>query len=251
MGRLDAETSGLLLLTNDGELAHVLAHPSFGVEKTYIAKVRGARDRRRRSQQLKKGVELEDGPIAADKARDAAAAGRRRGTSMVEITLHSGRNRIVRRMLDAVGHPVVELVRRQFGPLHLGTLRVGRTCATSLRWNSASCSRSRAPRTPHRSDGSGSTEGTRDRITPDRGPVRIVGAGLLGASIGLGLRARGVDVILADASPTHARARHRLRRRPRAPAADDAPQLIVVAVPPDVDGRGRRRRTRRASPTRS
>mgnify|MGYP000333052204 CR=1 FL=1 len=124
VGRLDAETSGLLLLTNDGALAHVLAHPSFGVEKTYIAKVRGtvtAPVLRR----LKEGVELDDGPIVADKARLLGEASR--GHSMVELTLHSGRNRIVRRMLAEVGHPVVELVRRQFGPLHLGTLPVGAT----------------------------------------------------------------------------------------------------------------------------
>lgn len=123
VGRLDGDTSGLLLLTNDGELAHVLAHPSFGVEKTYIAKVKG-RMTPQTLQQLKRGVELDDGRIQADRAKivqpqpDA-------GHSIVELTIHSGRNRIVRRMLDAVGHPVVELVRRQFGPLHLGTLRSG------------------------------------------------------------------------------------------------------------------------------
>ena len=124
VGRLDAETSGLLLLTNDGELANVLAHPRFGVEKTYITKVRGsvtAPVLRR----LKEGIELDDGPIAADAARMLGnPVG---GYSMVELTLHSGRNRIVRRMLAAVGHPVLELVRRQFGPLHLGTLPMGRT----------------------------------------------------------------------------------------------------------------------------
>jgi pseudouridine synthase len=76
--------------------------------------------------QLTRGIELEDGPIAADKARLLDAGGQR-GTSLVEVTLHSGRNRIVRRMLDAVGHPVVQLVRRRFGPLHLGTLEVGAT----------------------------------------------------------------------------------------------------------------------------
>ncbi|MER3388526.1 MAG: pseudouridine synthase [Microcella sp.] len=122
VGRLDAETSGLLLLTNDGELANVLAHPRFGVEKTYIAKVRGsvtAPVLRR----LKEGVELDDGPIAADAARLLGAPVG--GHSMVEVTLHSGRNRIVRRMLAAVGHPVVELVRRSFGPLHRGTLAAG------------------------------------------------------------------------------------------------------------------------------
>lgn len=123
VGRLDAETSGLLLLTNDGELAHVLAHPSFGVEKTYIAKVRG-RVTPQTLQRLKQGVELDDGPIRADRARLLQAQGDARH-SIVELTLHSGRNRIVRRMLKEVGHPVVELVRRQFGPLHLGTLRSG------------------------------------------------------------------------------------------------------------------------------
>ena len=123
VGRLDAATSGLLLLTNDGDLAHVLAHPSFGVEKTYIAKVRG-RVMPQVVQQLKEGVELEDGLIRADRARVLQQHADDRH-SMVELTLHSGRNRIVRRMLDAVGHPVVELVRRSFGPLNLGTLRSG------------------------------------------------------------------------------------------------------------------------------
>ena len=124
VGRLDAETSGLLVLTNDGELAHVLAHPSFGVTKVYIAKVEG-RVTPQVVQRLTRGVELEDGPIAADKARllSSSAEG---GGSLVELTLHSGRNRIVRRMMAEVGHPVVELVRRQFGPLHLGTLPAGR-----------------------------------------------------------------------------------------------------------------------------
>ena len=122
VGRLDAETSGLLILTNDGELAHVLAHPSFGVSKTYIAKVRGAVSPQTIGK-LTKGVDLDDGPIAADGARLLGSS--QGGESMVEITLHSGRNRIVRRMLDEVGHPVIELVRRQFGPLHLGTLPVG------------------------------------------------------------------------------------------------------------------------------
>lgn len=124
VGRLDAETSGLLVLTNDGELAHVLAHPSFGVTKVYIAKVDG-KVVPQTIQRLLRGVELEDGPIAADKARllSASAEG---GGSLVELTLHSGRNRIVRRMMAEVGHPVVELVRRQFGPLHLGTLPAGR-----------------------------------------------------------------------------------------------------------------------------
>ncbi|MBK0417919.1 rRNA pseudouridine synthase [Leucobacter sp. CSA1] len=123
VGRLDTDTSGLLVLTNDGELAHKLAHPSFGVQKTYIAKVRG-RVTPAVIQRLKEGVELKDGPIRADAAK-LLPGGSGKTHSLVEITLHSGRNRIVRRMLAEVGHPVDELVRRQFGPLHLGTLRLG------------------------------------------------------------------------------------------------------------------------------
>jgi 23S rRNA pseudouridine2605 synthase/16S rRNA pseudouridine516 synthase len=124
VGRLDAETSGLLLLTNDGALAHVLAHPSFGVMKTYIARVSGSVSPQTIAK-LTKGIDLDDGVIAADKARLLSrGAG---GDSLVEVTLHSGRNRIVRRMLAAVGHPVTDLVRRQFGPLRLGTLGVGQT----------------------------------------------------------------------------------------------------------------------------
>jgi len=126
VGRLDAETSGLLLLTNDGALAHTLAHPSFGVEKTYLATVAGlvspATIRR-----LLEGIELEDGPIAADKARIVDQKAGNRPSTIVEVTLHSGRNRIVRRMFDAVGHPVTALVRRRFGPLTLGPLAVGAT----------------------------------------------------------------------------------------------------------------------------
>lgn len=122
VGRLDAETSGLLVLTNDGDLAHVLAHPSFGVTKVYIAKVEG-RVTAQTIAKLTQGIELEDGHIAADKARLLDASG---GSSLVELTLHSGRNRIVRRMMAEVGHPVIDLVRRQFGPLHLGTLPAGK-----------------------------------------------------------------------------------------------------------------------------
>lgn len=122
VGRLDAETSGLLILTNDGELAHKLAHPKFGVQKTYIARVRG-RVTPATVQRLKNGITLEDGEIAADAAKVLAGSGK--DFSLVEITLHSGRNRIVRRMLAALGHPVTDLVRRQFGPLHLGSLAIG------------------------------------------------------------------------------------------------------------------------------
>lgn len=125
VGRLDTDTSGLLLLTNDGDLAHVLAHPSFGVTKTYIALVSGA-VRPQTLARLRNGIELEDGPIAADRVR-VVPNGAASGATLVELTLHSGRNRIVRRMLDAVGHPVRELVRREFGPLKLGDLPVGGT----------------------------------------------------------------------------------------------------------------------------
>lgn len=123
VGRLDTDTSGLLILTNDGDLAHKLAHPSFGVQKTYIAKVRG-RLTPAVIQQLRDGIELADGPIHADAAK-LLPGGTNKSHSLVEITLHSGRNRIVRRMLAEVGHPVEELVRRQFGPLNLGIQRVG------------------------------------------------------------------------------------------------------------------------------
>jgi pseudouridine synthase len=125
VGRLDTDTSGLLLLTNDGDLAQVLSHPSFGVTKTYIALVEGA-VKPPTLHRLREGVELEDGPIAADRVR-IVPNGARPGATLVELTLHSGRNRIVRRMLDEVGHPVRELVRREFGPLKLGDLPVGRT----------------------------------------------------------------------------------------------------------------------------
>ncbi len=123
VGRLDYETSGLLLLTNDGDVTHVMSHPSYGISKTYIAKVRGIVTPQVINT-LRNGIDLEDGPIKADKAR-LLEEGKSKEFSLVEITLHSGRNRIVRRMLEAVGHPVIELVRRQFGPLSLGTLRVG------------------------------------------------------------------------------------------------------------------------------
>lgn len=122
VGRLDAETSGILVLTNDGEAAHVLAHPSFEVSKTYVAKVSGL-VKPAALRAMRDGVELDDGPIAADKV--ALIGEPSRGNSLLEITLHSGRNRIVRRLCAAVGHPVLELHRKSFGPLRLGSLAVG------------------------------------------------------------------------------------------------------------------------------
>jgi 23S rRNA pseudouridine2605 synthase len=123
VGRLDYETEGLMLLTNDGELAHRLAHPSYEVAKTYLADVPGPvpRDLGRR---LATGVELEDGVAVADRFRVLEQAGSR---ALVEITLHEGRKHIVRRMLDEVGHPVSRLVRTTVGPIKLGNLRPGAT----------------------------------------------------------------------------------------------------------------------------
>lgn len=121
VGRLDTDTSGLLVLTNDGDLAHRLAHPSFEITKTYVALVDGsvsdAVGRR-----LRAGVDLDDGPASVDRF---VVKDRAKGRSLVELDLHMGRNRIVRRLLDSVGHPVRELTRTAFGPLHLGTLSVG------------------------------------------------------------------------------------------------------------------------------
>ncbi len=121
VGRLDYDTEGLMLLTNDGELAHRLAHPRYGVLKTYLAEVAGPipRDLGR---QLMTGVELDDGVATADRFRVVDRSGQR---AMVEITLHEGRKHIVRRMLDATGHPVRRLVRTDVGPIRLGRLKPG------------------------------------------------------------------------------------------------------------------------------
>jgi 23S rRNA pseudouridine2605 synthase len=122
VGRLDYDTSGLLILTNDGDSAQVLSHPSFGVEKTYVATVRGDVSPAV-LKVLRDGIELEDGFIAADHIKIVGDASPEK--SILEITLHSGRNRIVRRMCEAVGHPVMTLQRRRFGPFHLAGLKVG------------------------------------------------------------------------------------------------------------------------------
>jgi 23S rRNA pseudouridine2605 synthase len=117
VGRLDADTEGLLLLTNDGDLTHKLTHPSFGVEKEYLAQVAGEpspADVRR----LREGIELEDGMTAPAKATLTPP-------SMLSITIHEGRNRQVRRMCDAIGHPVVRLVRTRIGPLVDRSLKPG------------------------------------------------------------------------------------------------------------------------------
>lgn len=121
VGRLDADTTGLLLLTNDGELAQRLTHPKHGVSKTYRATVAGEVGRGVRKRLLD-GVVLEDGLAKSDAFNVVTTHGDR---SIVQITLHEGRNRIVRRMLAAVGHPVEELTRTQLGPIHLSAARPG------------------------------------------------------------------------------------------------------------------------------
>lgn len=109
VGRLDLDTEGLLLLTNDGDLTHRLTHPSHGVEKEYLAHVRG-RPSRAAVRQLREGIELDDGPTAPAKASMLEP-------SVLRLTIHEGRNRQVRRMCETIGHPVVRLVRVRIGPV--------------------------------------------------------------------------------------------------------------------------------------
>jgi 23S rRNA pseudouridine2605 synthase len=123
VGRLDAETEGLILLTNDGELAHRLTHPSYGVTKTYLAEVVGP-IKRGVGKQLRDGVELDNRVVMVDSFRPVEHSGAR---ILVEVVLHEGRKHVVRRLLAAVGHPVERLVRTEFGPVKLGELRPGKT----------------------------------------------------------------------------------------------------------------------------
>lgn len=124
VGRLDFNTEGLLLLTNDGELAQALMHPSHEVGKTYVARVEGVVSREQ-LQQLEKGVRLEDGMTAPAKAKLRSCDPGKKQT-IFELTIHEGRNRQVRRMCDAVGHPVLELQRIKEGPLALNNLPKGK-----------------------------------------------------------------------------------------------------------------------------
>ncbi|WP_436756790.1 pseudouridine synthase [Streptosporangium sp. V21-05] len=128
VGRLDTETEGLILLTNDGELANRLTHPSYGVQKKYWAKVPG-RIERDLGRRLKKGVELEDGLAKADSFALVQEHGQQ---ALIEIVLHEGRKHIVRRMLEEVGHPVIDLARIEFGPVKLGRLKPGTVRALTL-----------------------------------------------------------------------------------------------------------------------
>lgn len=122
VGRLDVDTEGLLLLTNDGELANRLQHPKYGVPKTYVAMIPGPVPRAL-GKQLRDGVELEDGKVAVDSFKVVDS---KPGWALVEVVLHEGRKHIVRRMLEAVGHPVESLSRTDVGPVHLGELRPGK-----------------------------------------------------------------------------------------------------------------------------
>ncbi len=125
VGRLDTDTSGLILLTNDGEFAHRMAHPSYEVDKTYVAEVDGEVTKET-LQRLQEGITLEDGPVTVSRARLVSAGqGNATGRSIVELVIHEGRNRIVRRLLDTVGHPVRRLTRTAIGSVQLAGLREG------------------------------------------------------------------------------------------------------------------------------
>src|SRR5690349_15750276 len=117
VGRLDADSEGLLLITNDGELTNKLTHPRYEIQKTYLAEVINGPLPRNVGRQLLSGVELEDGPAKADSFKMVGALGK---TAQVEIVLHEGRKHIVRRMMEEVGHPVTRLIRTAVGPVRLG-----------------------------------------------------------------------------------------------------------------------------------
>jgi 23S rRNA pseudouridine2605 synthase len=125
VGRLDTDTAGLILLTNDGDFAQRMAHPSYEVDKTYVAEVEG-KVTKATLQRLLDGVTLEDGPVTVSRAKLVEVGrGNAKGRSIVELVIHEGRNRIVRRLLEHVGHPVRRLTRTQFGPVDLTGLRTG------------------------------------------------------------------------------------------------------------------------------
>jgi len=123
VGRLDAETEGLIILTNDGDFAQRLSHPSFEIDKAYMVEVEGVMDNQA-LKKLEKGVYLEDGFIRPDKVK---LISRSSNKTLVELTLHSGRNRVVRRMMDSLGFPVQRLARLRVGPIRLGNLSSGQT----------------------------------------------------------------------------------------------------------------------------
>jgi 23S rRNA pseudouridine2605 synthase len=124
VGRLDTDTAGLLLMTNDGEFAHRMAHPSYEVDKTYVAAVDGV-VQPSTVKRLLAGVTLDDGPVTVSSVKLVGGRGTARDGSILELTIHEGRNRIVRRLLEHVGHPVRQLTRTAIGPVVLGRLRLG------------------------------------------------------------------------------------------------------------------------------
>jgi len=124
VGRLDTDTAGLLLLTNDGEFAQRMAHPSYEVDKTYVAAVEGV-VYPNTLKQLLAGVTLDDGPVTVSSVKLLHGQGTARDGSILELVIHEGRNRIVRRLLDHVGHPVQQLTRTAIGPVVLGRLGAG------------------------------------------------------------------------------------------------------------------------------
>jgi 23S rRNA pseudouridine2605 synthase len=121
VGRLDTDTDGLILLTNDGDFAHRLAHPSYEVDKTYVAQVPGPVSRAT-ARRVLDGVTLEDGPVSVSAFRVVST---HQDQAIVELVIHEGRNRIVRRLLDEVGHPVARLTRTAIGPVRLSGMRSG------------------------------------------------------------------------------------------------------------------------------
>lgn len=123
VGRLDYDTSGILLMTNDGEFANLLTHPKYEIEKTYIAKVKGI-PTREHLKQLQKGVRLDDGLTAPAKAK-FLSADKRKNTAIIELTIHEGRNRQVRRMFEKIGYPVMKLKRERYAFLDLTGLNAG------------------------------------------------------------------------------------------------------------------------------
>lgn len=123
VGRLDYDTSGLLLLTNDGEFANLLMHPRNEIEKVYVSKVKGIPSREK-VRSLERGIQLEDGKTAPAKVK-VISIDKKKQTAILELTIHEGRNRQVRRMLEAIGHPVMKLKRERYGSLTLQGLSVG------------------------------------------------------------------------------------------------------------------------------
>jgi pseudouridine synthase len=146
VGRLDYDTGGALVLTDDGELAHRLMHPRYGVEKTYRVEIAGSISTADIGK-LHAGVRLNDGPAAAARVR---LVGMRRDRSLLDLTIHEGRNRQVRRMFEALGYRVIGLTRIRFGPLHLGELEPGGTRELTPNEIAALRSHRRQPPSPPR-----------------------------------------------------------------------------------------------------